>query len=417
MDWTRKLMQLAAVATIVIGAYLVYALLFSDVSRWSTIDANARKHIEGVVSSAILYFNLSFTLLLISSLVLFYDEEAMGYTLLVAAVALGYGVPLLVDMSMGTQLAEWARKPINTPALAIFNEVRMIGMVLAVPGGILALRDIVMRLYDGMHRKRDKFAEMEYGGAVKEEAPPNKPIVGMFAKCWQLPFCRDAIRKNCPIYLNKTRCWRQRVGCMCEENVIRHSMDAIIHREENLSLNLNKPDEDAGSKEPEIAGLVLEGGVIKHEKPAPSASEAKTQELPERKVVTPPPSKAKNLRIPHNPHLPMAAKVERCRNCVIYNEHQRMKYQFLAPFVVLGMPGLAIWQVDNVMKLLGNLLTGADKVMRNLSLDQNAKNIGVSQALNSSNQFAQYLIIGCMVVIVTTAALRLLEYVTFKLKW
>ena len=74
-----------------------------------------------------------------------------------------------------------------------------------------------------------------------------------------------------------------------------------------------------GSMEVGIEGLTLE----KDREPEGMAAPEKTTELPPR--VGSPPS-PKNVKIPHNPNIPMKFKVERCRNCVIYNEHQRHKY-------------------------------------------------------------------------------------------
>jgi hypothetical protein len=42
----------------------------------------------------------------------------------------------------------------------------------------------------------------------------------MFSPCWQLPFCREVIRKQCPAYLAKTRCWKFGRGCYCDEEMI-----------------------------------------------------------------------------------------------------------------------------------------------------------------------------------------------------
>jgi hypothetical protein len=61
-------------------------------------------------------------------------------------------------------------------------------------------------------------------------------------------------------------------------------------------------------------------------------------------------------------------------------------------------------------------LKAVDSVMARLSLDPNAKNVGIAQSITSSSQFAEYMVIGCIVVIGVTMAIRFLEYCIFKLK-
>ena len=98
-------------------------------------------------------------------------------------------------------------------------------------------------------------------------------------------------------------------------------MDAIISKE---LISFDAP------KRVEAGGLIdmssADEGVGK---PAPE----KTAQFPP-KIAAATPSR-RGVKIPHNPNIPMSVKRERCRNCVIYNEHQRMKYQFFAPLFVL----------------------------------------------------------------------------------
>src|SRR5882757_1818330 len=150
----------------------------------------------------------------------------------------------------------------------------------------------MLRLFDGSRRKKEEFTAMEYGGNVREEEPPKGAPIGVFAKCWQMVYCRDAIRKRCPIYHARTKCWKERVGCMCEENVIRHALDAIISKE------LISTDEPAKKTD--------DSGFITFEELATGKPQEKTVELPKR--VGPPP-KPRDVKIPHNPNLPMRVKV------------------------------------------------------------------------------------------------------------
>jgi hypothetical protein len=390
-------MQLAAVGTILLYAYLIYGLFFGDVGHWSSLSAADKVRIAQNINGAILYLNIVLGVFLVTLCMLYYDEEPYGYALVGGSVALYYGLPFLIDTLSPGLTAQWQTSK-NFAALAIVNQLRMAALMMAVPGGILTVRDLILRIVDGGSRRKEEFSAMQYGGAVKEqEEKVATPILGIFAKCWQLPYCRPAIRKGCPIYHARTRCWRERVGCMCEENVIRHAMDALIGKE------LIKKDQPDGSMEAGIAGLTLE-------KDREDAQE-KTTELPPRVGPPPPP---RNVKIPHNPNIPMKFKIERCRNCVIYNEHQRMKYQFFAPLMVLALPAFTVWQFDAISGTLNKLIHSMDVLMGKLSLTQGGQASGIS--LLGVPMSVQYIIIGCLVVIGTTMVLRGMEYVLFRWK-
>jgi hypothetical protein len=210
MDWTRRVMQLAAVAVIILYGYILYGLLFGDVSHWATLNKAAQGRIATNIQGATHYVSIALGVLLLTLCILYYDEESLGYSLVAGSLFLYYGLPFLLTTLDPNQLEEW-NKSNNQAALAIMSQFKIAALILAVPGGVLTLRDLILRFVDGSARKKEEFTAMQYGGAVQEEAPPSAPPIGMFAKCWQLSFCRDAIRKGCPIYHARTRCWKERV--------------------------------------------------------------------------------------------------------------------------------------------------------------------------------------------------------------
>jgi hypothetical protein len=150
------------------------------------------------------------------------------------------------------------------------------------------------------------------------------------------------------------------------------------------------------------------------ENPNPPPAEVnRTEEFPARSAG--PPASRRDVRIPHNPNIPMSVKKERCRNCVIYNEHQRLKYQFFAPLVVLAVPVLAFLKAQDLSDLLNRVFAGVDSLMARLALTGGAQNTGALTSMSSVG-FANYVLIGCLVVIAATMSLRFLEYVIFKMK-
>lgn len=388
MDWVRKAMQLSVVATVALGAYVLYGFLFGEVNNWSMLTPEARTRLLNNITGAIFWFNISFSIMMLTICILYYDEETLGYVLIAGGVFCYYGVPFLFSMLSPGTLEEWNRTR-NMPALAAYNEIMMLGLMLAIPGGILTIRDIILRLADGSRRKREEFSALQFGGSVKEETEVGPALIGVFAKCWQMSYCREAIRKRCPIFHARTKCWKQRVGCMCEENVIRKAMDSLINKEE---MDLIKKEEPVNAA-------------------VGAAPPQKTEEMPRREFVRE--IKPKDVKIPHNPNLTPAQKKERCRNCVIYNEHQRLKYQFLSPIVIIVIPLICFIYFEQIQSGLNSLLAGADRIMANLSLGANPASLSLTSSVSSA---AQFIILACLMVIALTWTLRFLEYVVFKLK-
>lgn len=186
------------------------------------------------------------------------------------------------------------------------NETMQQGYNILTAGGILlagiTLISLVINIAQDMsiRFKQGAKQELKLGKDVKQEEVKNV----FLGKCWQLPFCRKFIREKCPIYHSRRTCWRERVGCMCEETVIRNAMDnRAIPKDQLLAAKM----------------------------------------------------------IPYNRTLPMAAKIERCRNCVIYNEHQKQKYKLVLPIVLLMIVGSYILFRQPLLEGIDNLVvaTGA----------------------------------------------------------
>ncbi len=394
-DWTKKILQLASVALVALGGYLVYGLMSGGLGNWSSLDAAAQARISANIQGTILYFNITLIVLLITSVILYYDEESLGYILVVLSIALYFGVPFLMDSQMPGQVEAW-EKARNVPMLALYHEARVLALILVVPGVGLAVYDIVQRVLSAGRGENVDLTAMQYGGGTKEIAPANPALIGAFAACWQLPFCRESLRVRCPIYHLKRRCWRERVGCMCEEMSIRQALARFFDKPRETG-NLNFATGLEGAPEPDtLVGSSVPTG-------------------PREDIIRVPEIRRDQVRIPYNTSMPMDAKKERCRNCVIYNEHQRHKYQMLAPIITLAVPLVAILEFETLLNYLKDFLRTADHVMARLSFDPQVRDVGIAAATTSSD-VANIIMIACLVIIVTTMALRVLEYVVFTLK-
>ncbi len=235
-------------------------------------------------------------------------------------------------------------------------------------------------------REGEDLSTLQYGASAPKEDVP-RPLIPVLAKCWQLPFCRAGIRDNCPIFLAKTKCWKERVGCMCEENIILLAMGG---EEKQQPLNITKE-----------MGFVAIGDII-------------TKGNEERRATVQTRVGPRGVRIPTNPHITDVQKRERCRNCIIYNEHQRSKYSFFSVPVTLSVPVLVIWQFDSLRMALGGLLNGIDGLINHISIS-GTTNVDFARQITGSVPI-EAIIIGGLTLIVMTWAQRFLEYCIFKIK-
>ncbi|HSV72204.1 MAG TPA: hypothetical protein VLH79_00395 [Chthonomonadales bacterium] len=395
MDWNRRILQLSAFLATIIVAYLLYHLAFGALTQWTSMTAQQQRDTLAILQQAILWLNLCVTLIIVTLCIQWYDEPSLGLTLAMVGAALYFGFPILLEQIAG-QPAGWSQQN-NQGAMAIYNALRVLGLIAMVPGGLFLLRDLYVLVVERSRRREDDRAGMRYGSAADEEQAPPSAWIGMFAKCWQLSYCREYYRLRCPIFYARRRCWQERVGCMCEENAIRTSLARLFPdwEGERPSYRPNVQPLTEAAEEPAIGQDVTQ------------------QARPVVSRTTPLRIAPKDVRIPSNPSLSIEVKRERCRHCVIFMEHQRLKYQFLAPLCVLLVPGVAALYFRDIKGTLGSLLEGADRVMARLSLDPNIREVGFGTAVPAS---AQYVLMACLVVIATTMVLRFLEYTSFRLK-
>lgn len=276
---------------------------------------------------------------------MFWGEETLGIFQLGFSAALWFA-PIYLPGMMGG------------PAGVAPSEVAATALQTIQQGGtIMGLLAIAVLVADIATRARQRAKEgskadqLKYGKGQKEERDIQNVFMG---KCWQLPFCRKFVRERCPIYHARRTCWRERVGCMCEEEVIRNAME-------------NKA-------------------------------------IPKDMV-------AAARYIPQNHKIPLEAKKERCRQCVIYNEHQKHKYKALLPVMVLAYIGLYALLRTPLLEGTKQLLSGVDRAFSSLTFQKEG---AVAQKMTSGT-FHEVLLV-CFLVVALAYSLKALEYAIFKLK-
>ena len=177
-------------------------------------------------------------------------------------------------------------------------------------------------------------------------------------KCWQMPFCREYMRDYCDAYKYKKPCWKMHSGCYCEEEML-------------------------------VRALKSMGG-----------NDAKKLDI---------------FRSSTN-KLTWIQKRRRCEQCVMYLEHQKLKYQIISPMGFIIPIGL-IWAYYEPLKaLMRKAMVYTYTVTDRLAIVIKTQDSGQSfiQTMSTSGTVeVVFIVVIALVAIAMT--LRLLEYLIFKL--
>jgi hypothetical protein len=267
------------------------------------------------------------------------EELAVGLMLIFSAAL--YFAPLYLP-------SIFSESSTNAAMAAAFGAVQTAGLVF----GLISILSTVVQVTIAVRERvkvGTKADHLKFGKGIKEEADRKNVFMG---NCWQLPYCRKFVRERCPIFHSKRTCWKERVGCMCEEEVIRNAME-------------NKPiPRDA----------VLAGNMI-----------------------------------PKNHRLTPQQKFERCKTCVIYNEHQRHKYKLMLPVTVLSFVVGYVLLHNPLVATFGFTIERINRVIHNATLS------GGGSSFVAPTAFVECLMFVCALMLLTYA-LKVLEFVIFKLK-
>ncbi len=331
----RFLMFLGGLASLAAIAFLVFTCFHLNGQNAHQETADALRNVE--IFRKVLVAGLLG--LAVGASYTFWGEDLLGAAQLIFS-ALLYFAPLYVPEITGGTSSNGAIQA----ALSALQQGGMAYGVVAI--GVLVV-DLGLRVRNRV-KVGVKSDQMRYGKGMKEEPDKQNVILG---KCWQLPYCRKFVREKCPIFHAKRTCWKEQVGCMCEEEVIRNAMSSKV--------------------------------------------------IPKDQVLA-------AAMIPRNSRLTSAQKSERCKNCVIYNEHQRHKYTVLLPVT------FAVF-VGGYVALRGALLEGTQHMVIEINkVVQGVSYNSLGQA-NVPPAFVELMLV-IFTIIALAYTLKILEFVVFKLK-
>jgi len=383
LDFLTKVFQISLFPTIALTAWLMWGLFSGRLADVATMSPTQHAEALKTITTLSLWLNVSLVVTVLSAGLVYLEVEALGVIYLLASAFLAFGLKFIMDALLG---GESAKLTSGEASIASFKEIQTMAYIIGIPGVLLAVRTLLSKIFN---RGGNDLANLSYGkDASRTER--KAPLIGAMAKCWELPFCREGIRVRCPIFHAKTKCWKERVGCMCEENIILLAMGGTGAEDPEKTQPLNKQ-----------SGFIPIGDLL-------------SKNAEEKRAAIPTRPGPRGVRIPTNPHLSEAQKRLRCHNCVIFNEHQRQKYQFLSAPVTLAVPALVFLEFDNLRHLIDQALGVLDRLVGIVSFHA-ASSTDLSKEI-SNNLGIEVIFIICITLVAMTWAQRLLEYTMFKIK-
>jgi hypothetical protein len=354
------IMNAGFVVGVLTAVYLLFGVLSGGLGGFNAEPKPERLRILANLLFASQTMRAGLAVGAIGAAMVFFREEAIGYILLLGSALLGLAIPYVCRLTANGQANSFG----VDAALAAFVSA---AVVPAGVGALLVARDIVLRLAGAVRNRTLDHKELTYGSEAQAERRPIR--TSLLAKCWEGPYCREFIRVHCPIFIARKACWREKRGCYCEEDIV---SAAAAH----------------------VNGVVLDMAPDPKYNFANRAQPLGGAANPYRK-----------------PELSQAQKIERCKYCVIYNEHEREKYQLLVPVTMVATVAGCALLATNVRGLIGTALQFSQNIADRFSFH------GTTDAqFSQPSEVIEWILVAAFTIIVLSKILQVLEWACFKAK-
>ena len=184
--------------------YLLYAIFGVGIGTAAGNNAQMADTITKVATG----LRLALIVSSLSLIVLMFDVTALGPSMALLGFALYFGAPLILK-PIGDSLATRALVLQLIPAGKVLLFVGLLKYSLNLGAWLATLP-----------QRMKSSASVGIADLAEPAQQRTAKHANMFSPCWQLPFCREVIRKQCPAYLARTRCWKFGRGCYCDEEMI-----------------------------------------------------------------------------------------------------------------------------------------------------------------------------------------------------
>ena len=356
-DFARRILGPAALVSIMLTLYLFWGLLSGAWSHQAMGVLTLARRTQQLDNITLVFhlLQVSSLLTLAALLTACAQVEGIGYWLLGAA-ALFYAGPSF----LANQIYPVRKITASTASTTVLGDFQLLAWLFAVPGAVWTIVELIRRVAAAADLAAIQRANAKYGAGTKTQ-PKSKQRQIFLGRCWEGPYCRDHIRAKCPIHIKRRGpCWWYKEGCMCEERIVLQAMIAPDWKDQMAR-----------------------------------AHQSQTLTGPRK-------------------HLSPEAKRERCRNCIIYNEHQRQKHKALTVVALIAVPGLLIWQFPVLNAVVNKLLLGLDDLTRRFSFGADPS--GIPALHNSAYALIAWVFVFALGVVLLSQVMRAIEFFCFKLK-
>lgn len=348
------------------AAYLIFGIVGGGLAGFDSLTHDERLRVLANVALGAQALEIGLTVGALGAAIAFFATDTIGYYVFGIAALVGVGVPFLCRMTSNGQ------SPSFGTGVAIASFIHS-GLVPGIIGALLIARDIVKRLIEAIQNRPINHVDLTYGGDAL--AAPKPVRTSLLAKCWEGPYCRDFIRPHCPIFLSRKACWREKRGCYCEEEIV-----------SNAAAKVN--------------GIVLDMA------PDPAHNYANAAKPVGGGGYAP--------NVYRKPELSAAQKVQRCKYCVIYNEHEREKYKLLVPVVMIGTVLLCILFSTVLRDAVGGVLGFTQGIVDRFTF--NSSTTQVPTTLTHPGEAVEWIFVGAFTIMIVSKALQFLEWMCFTAK-
>lgn len=303
MQWVHT----AAEVVLKIGVVVLLAsaayLIFGILA--GHLGAQASNRIATVFQTTSGIFTIASIVVAVSAFVRFYQQPGWVYLAVVPGLVAVFVIPFLIQNRYA------APGPVGS---ALITNLRLCGAVVFVIVALRAAIAIAVRILHPPPPEEER-ADRPALHLEKKKVTTKPPL---WAKCWQLPYCHEFLKTACPAYEASKSCWKLNRGCNCDPSMIERLIQVRA---------------------------AARGTTAQQQR---TARQYVREEL-------------------EQPRPQITQQLISCKQCPIYNDHQRQKFALFNPIVVVATLIAFVLLVPVYRAGFGKALIGIDLFAQRIS--------------------------------------------------
>ncbi|MBC7288065.1 MAG: hypothetical protein H5T86_08510, partial [Armatimonadetes bacterium] len=272
LAWSTIVLRVCVVAVIIAYGYYAWAVIGGYLSK--PVDARIMNNLR-IMGTALIASSLVGT---VSLLIVTFEEVAWAVLAGLIGAGMLFGTPVLI--------ASYVRGG-QTPSVVLVGQyTAWAGETIIALSMLRVLYEVFLYMRLGSRRPREE-------GEGEKFRKRGSVTAKIWARCWDMPYCHEAVRENCPAYKAHRTCWKFGYGCMCNPKLI----EALIRASATGATAAAK------ARQAEYVRSDLEADMVIR---------------PDERTIP-------------------------CTKCAIFIEHQRQKFRIINPIVAVAtIAGMAV---------------------------------------------------------------------------